>query len=62
MANTEKPKFDKVAYDKKYHKDNFTHVTVILHKEHDIDVIQHLENNKPKSDYIKRLIRKDMDQ
>lgn len=62
MANTEKPKFDKVAYDKEYHKKHHIRVAVILNKEYDADVIEHLNRQQSKSDYIKKLIRKDMDQ
>ena len=62
MANKEKPKFDKDAYDKQYHKDYLSKISVYLHRDHDIDIIEFLKEKKSKSDYIKKLIRKDMDQ
>lgn len=37
-------------------------VSVVLSKKNDADIIEHLEPMESKSGYIKKLIRKDMEQ
>lgn len=61
LPENKKQKFDKSAYDREYQKKNFTRVSVVLHKEHDKDVIEHLKPKPSKSEYIKSLIRQDME-
>lgn len=60
IAKKKEIPFDKTAYDRQYQKDNFTRLVVPLHKEHDADIIQFLDEQENKSGYIKRLIRKDI--
>lgn len=61
MADRKSQVFDKVAYDRQFYKDHYTRVSVILNKVKDADIIEHLEEQTSKSDYIKTLIRNDMD-
>lgn len=61
MPKEKKTTFDKSAYDREYQKKNFTRVSVVLHKEHDKDVIEHLKPKPSKSEYIKHLIRQAME-
>ena len=51
--------FDQAEYIRSYAKENFMRVSVVLSKKYDRDIIEHL-SGKNKSQYIKRLIRKDM--
>lgn len=60
MAEDKKPKFDQSAYIRQYAKDNYTRVSVVLNKQSDSDIIEHLKPKPSKSDYIKQLIREDM--
>ena len=54
-----KSQFDQAEYIREYHKENFTRVSVVLSKKYDRDIIDHL-SGKNKSQYIKALIRKDI--
>ena len=54
-----KSQFDQASYIRKYQKEHLTRVAVVLSKERDRDIIEHLAR-KNKSQYIKALIRKDM--
>lgn len=45
----------------KYNKENMKYTTVSMHKDNDADVIARLEAVGNKSEYIKRLIREDME-
>ena len=60
MAEEKKPKFDQSEYIRKYAKENYTRVSVVLNKQNDADIIEHLKPKPSKSEYIKKLIRKDM--
>lgn len=62
MANKEKPIFDKFAYDKEYTKKNVVRFSVLLNRKYDSDMIDHIQKQKSKSEYFKKLIRQDMDQ
>lgn len=57
----EKAKFDQAEYIKEYRRQYVTRVSVILNKKHDQDIIEHLETVPSKSEYIKGLIRDDID-
>lgn len=54
-----KSQFDQAEYIREYQKENFTRVSVVLSKKYDQDIIDHL-SDKNKSQYIKELIRKDI--
>ena len=54
-----KSRFDQAEYIREYQKENFTRVSVVLSKKYDQDIIDHL-SDKNKSQYIKELIRKDI--
>lgn len=58
----EKSQYDKVAYNRKYAKENYTRISVVLNKQTDKDIISHLDTKASKSNYIKNLIREDMGQ
>lgn len=60
MAEKKPEKFDQTAYINQYHKEHHIRVAVVLNKEADSDIIQHLEKKPSKSGYIKQLIRKDI--
>lgn len=61
MAN-EKPNWyqNKVNYVNDYQKNNTKKVGLILNKNTDADIIQHLETIDNKAGYIKQLIRDDI--
>ena len=61
MANKEKPKFDKRAYDRKYSDQNLTRISVYLNKIGDADILEKLKTIGNVSAYIKRLIRSDIE-
>lgn len=60
MARKKSGQFDQAAYISQYHKEHHVRVGIILNKERDADVIEHLGTKPSKSGYIKQLIRKDM--
>ena len=57
MGRKKSGNFDQAQYNKQYAKDNFTRVSVVLSRKYDQDLIEHLEKQKSKSEYIKGLIR-----
>jgi hypothetical protein len=60
LADKEKPKkgkFDKYSYDRNFVKTKMKRVMVYLNKEHDADIIEFLDKQKSKSEFIKQLIR-----
>ena len=62
MANKEKPKaFDPVVYKNEYSKKNYKRVTFLLNKSKDKDVIAELETKKSMSEYLKMLVRSDIE-
>ena len=60
MANKQKPKFDKTAYDRSYMDQHLTRISVYLNKVTDADILDKLKNIGNVSGYIKALIRKDI--
>ena len=65
MANKEKPqkeKFDQVAYNNEYNRENYKRISVLLSKKTEAHIISFLETKRSMSTYIKNLILKDMDQ
>lgn len=55
-----KSRFDQAEYIRSYVKDHVTRVSVVLNKQHDSDIIEHLSKVQSKSAYIKKLIRNDI--
>ena len=60
MADKKASKFDQTAYVNQYHKEHHMRIAVVLNKDGDSDIIEHLDKKPSKSGYIKQLIRKDM--
>jgi len=56
----DKKPFDQAEYIKAYQQAFRTRVSVILNRKYDADIIEHLERQPKKSEYIKKLIRADM--
>ena len=56
-----KKEFNKAEYDTKYHRENHTRVSVVLSKKYDQDIIEALQDKPSKSNYIKQLIREDLE-
>lgn len=56
-----KQTFDQSKYIQQYMKDNYLRVQILLNRETDADMIEHLKQKKSMSGYVKELIRKDMD-
>lgn len=59
MAKKKEP-FNQAEYIREYQKDFYYRVNVVLSRKYDKDLIDHLQTKKSKSDYIKQLIRNDM--
>ena len=55
-------KMARYEYQKRYVKDHYTNFTIVMNKEKDKDLIAHLQAKENKSEYIKELIRRDMDE
>ena len=55
-----KSRFDQAEYIRSYTKDHITRVSVVLNRQYDSDLIDHLSKVQSKSAYIKKLIRNDM--
>lgn len=54
-------KEQKAVYDMQYMKEKCSRLSVLLNKEHDQDILEHLENTGESfNTYVKRLIREDM--
>lgn len=54
-------KEQKAVYDMQYMRDKCTRLSVLLNKEHDQDILEHLKNTGESFNaYVKRLIREDM--
>ena len=51
---------NKLKYINNYNKTNCKVVCVQWRKDKDADIIEHLNKQKSKSDYLRQLIRKDM--
>lgn len=49
-----------MEYTKQYQRENRTRVSVVLSKKYDADIIAHLDRQESKSNYIKTLIRADI--
>lgn len=63
MAEEKASKLDRTAYIKDYIRQHHHRISVVLNREKDADIIEHLEKvetGMSKSSYIKQLIRKDM--
>ncbi len=58
--NDKKQTFDQSKYIQRYMKETYLRVQILLNKETDADVIEHLKKQKSMSRYVKELIRKDM--
>lgn len=56
----EKKSFNKAEYDKKFHRENFKSYGLKLSKKTDADIIDALDQQENKTDYIKKLIREDL--
>ena len=54
--------FDQQKYIRMYMKSHYTRLTVLFSKEKEADMIDHLEQQSNKSEYVKQLIRSDMEQ
>ena len=55
-------KEQKAQYDQEYIRQKCVRVSLLLNKEHDRDIIDHIEKiNESFNGYVKRLIRQDMD-
>ena len=54
-------RFDKSQYDANYKKQKTKRIPLELNREHDADIINHLERISNRNGYIKRLIREDME-
>lgn len=53
-------RFNKTEYDTQYIRENITRVSVVLSKKYDSDIIEALQDKPSKSEYIKKLIREDL--
>ena len=58
---TKKERFNKAGYDRKYHKENLVQLRLALHKVHDQDVIEKLQSVPNKTNYVRKLIRADIE-
>ena len=58
----DKKRFDKTAYDTEYAKTKTKRFLLTLSTVNDADIIKHLTTIENRNGYIKRLIRKDMDE
>jgi len=47
-------------YFKQYRRDNEMHISIALRYDSDMELIEHVKNKTNKTEYIKRLIREDM--
>lgn len=52
--------FNKKEYDKNFNKEKTKMIGIRFHLHNEKDMIDFLETRKPYSDYIKKLIKKDM--
>ena len=48
-------------YQKRYVKTHYTNFTIVMKKGEDRKLIEHLKAKENKSEYIKELVRRDMD-
>ncbi len=55
-----KSRFDQNAYIRNYQKENHYRLSVVFSKKYDSDLIDHLKTKQSKSEYVKKLIRSDM--
>lgn len=54
--------FDKQKYDQEWFKKNRTRFNVSFSNEKDKDVIEHLRKQKNRLDFLRRVIRKDIEE
>ena len=54
-------KFDKNKYDQQFHKDNYKKFYMLFRIGSDNDIIDKLSNEANRTDYIRRLIRADIE-
>ena len=47
-------------YQKRYVKDHYTNFNIVMKRDEDKELIEHLKTKENKSAYIKELVRKDM--
>lgn len=47
-------------YQKRYVKAHYTNFSIVMKKDEDKELIEHLKTKKNKSEYIKELVRRDM--
>lgn len=45
----------------KWNKEHMKRFTLVLHKDNDEDLIKHIDENKPVSTYLKKLVVNDME-
>ena len=55
-----KDPFNQTAYMKDYYQRKYTKVSVLLRKEEDADIIRRLKHERRKSDFIRKLLRKEI--
>lgn len=53
-------KFNQSRYIQDFMKDRYIRLQILLSKEKDTDIIEKLDEQPNKSDYVKRLIRQDL--
>lgn len=58
----EKKKFNKAEYDKEFHKENYKMFVTRFSKFSDKSIIEKLESVENKTDYIRQLILKDIEE
>ncbi|MBR3308290.1 MAG: hypothetical protein IKG00_00070 [Lachnospiraceae bacterium] len=59
MAKKKEP-FNQAAYNKEYNRETYSRVSIYLSRIYDQDILEYLKTKPSKSDYMKKLIRKDM--
>lgn len=52
--------FNKLEYDKKFHKENYIQIHARFRKTSDSDIIEKLNSVPNKADYLRKLIRDDI--
>ena len=54
-------KFDKNKYDQQFHKKNYRRFSILFRNESDYEMIQKLESQPNSTDYLRHLIRADIE-
>lgn len=55
-------KMARYEYQKRYVKDHYTNFTIVMKKGEDRELIEHLKTKENKSEYMKELVRRDMNE